>query len=239
MWDLTTATAATIPGARSSRGCIEPARAYDRDPVDAYEREYMAADEKVLHRQKATIPRWALGVTAGLPTIAALVAGLGLAIAGALPLLGALAIAGGGVLLAAILTLIMVVTGVTRTIVSNAAVHIQMGMSHVRIPMEEIEEISLGSSGERRVGIGVRKRLNGTTIFNMFGDNERAVKIRWAGHKGETILVCKEPDELVAAVHHAQKARPARVRVEVPESAEPEEQEVPASSSESEAERGA
>ncbi|MCB9594787.1 MAG: hypothetical protein H6719_18850 [Sandaracinaceae bacterium] len=192
--------------------------------MDDFERDYMAGEGAVLHRQKARLPKWVLGVASGIPAGALSIVGLTLLAAGIFSVLPALAMVGGGVLLGALIFLILVATGVTRITVSEGALDVQMGTGGIRIPIADIQDIRIGASGVRNQGIGVRRQLDGTRIYQMMGDNARAVRIERAGEPA-TVLVCQEPEALVEAV---QRARAKVPRVRVADEAEPLEEELEA-----------
>ncbi len=202
--------------------------------VDDYEREYMPGEGDVLHRQKAAIPRWVLAVPM-LPGLVGVGVGAVMLATGGLALLPALAVIGGSAAYTALMGGIMVATGVTRVTVSEGALELQMGPGGVTIPLHEIERISVGDSGVRNVGIGKRITLDGTRVYSMLGDNARAVRIERASQP-RVVIVCKEPDALVAAVEEA-RARAAAPRVRVA-TAEDAPDEVEASATRRERERG-
>ena len=202
--------------------------------MDDYERDYMQGEGKVLHRQKATLPRWVIGIPT-LPGFAAMIVGLVLLATGVLTVLPALAVVGGGALFAALLASIMVLTGVTRVTVSEGALDLQMGLGGMRIPIAEIDGISVGPSGARNHGIGKRILLDGTRVYSMLGDNARSVRVERAGQP-TIAIVCKEPDALVAAVNDA-KVRAPRVRVATDDEGEPVEVEAKAPAAKRERER--
>jgi len=190
--------------------------------ADDYERTFMPGDGEVLHRHKATIPRWTIGLAAGLPAGAGALAGVILFALSLISVLPALAILGGAAIYAALMTALMVLTGVARLSVSEGELQVQMGMSHLDVPIDEITSIEIGESGTRAKGIGLRLLLDGTRVYNLMGDANKAVRIRRAGESHDMVFVCREPDAVLAAVQEARTRTPVKVRVAAPEEAEHE-----------------
>lgn len=183
--------------------------------ADAYEREAMPGVGEVLYRHKVSSPRWVIGLAAGLPFGLGALGGVAALIGGATG--AGLGILGGATAFSAVMASVMVTFASARVAVSEGEVHIQLGFAGPRIPIDEIAAVRLAPSGWNRVGMGVRKDLRGTTVYTLWGDNERAVHIeRTDGTR--LVLVMKEPEAMLAALEEAMRRRAREgVRVEVPE----------------------
>ena len=181
--------------------------------TDPYERDQMPGVGEVLHRHKATSPRWAFGVTLGVPLGLACFVAAALVIGG--QLLAAAGIMLGSFALMALLGFVMVTFASARVAVSEGEIYVQLGFAGPKIPIEEVASVRLAPSGSNRMGMGVRNDLRGTTIMTMWGDNQRAVHIeRTNGTK--LVLVCKDPDAMVQAIAEAiarRDRRASKVRV--------------------------
>ncbi|MBO6939746.1 MAG: hypothetical protein JJ863_32545 [Deltaproteobacteria bacterium] len=183
---------------------------------DAYQQEHMAGGE-VLLRQKAIIPRWALGLIAGLPTVAGAVVG---GVLGALGLVSGLAAAGialaglGAGLLPAAISLVY---AVGRLVITTDELHLQIGMSGPRIPIEAIESVAVGRARTRNKGLGYKRLFDGTRIYSLLGDWRKAVKLTFVDQK-PMHLVCVNPEAVAEAIRTAMASKGrARVRVAVDE----------------------
>ncbi len=192
--------------------------------ADAYEREYMAGKGEVLYRHKVDSLKLGIGLGAGIPFGITALLSLFFLLTTPMPTMAALSPVLAGAVGAAIVTALSIVFGVARVTVSEGELHIQMGPAGPRIPIEEIESIDIGASGVRSYGLGYQKLLDGTSIYKMFGKNDRAVRITKRGDSNKLVLVMKDPDGLVAALREAQSraAGKPKVRVELEENAEEE-----------------
>lgn len=184
--------------------------------ADDYERKHMPGIGEVLFRQKVTIPAWLLALVSGLPLAFGAV-GTAVGLAEGLSGLGALGILAGSTLGTALMSGLMVVFAAGRIAVSEGELHIQIGPSGPRIPIESIRSVSIGASGIQTVGLGFKRGFDGVSIYNLLGDNARSVRIEREGGD-PLVLVCKQPDEVAAALReamarHARKTTTARVRV--------------------------
>jgi hypothetical protein len=168
--------------------------------ADAYEREAMPGVGEVLHRQRITSPRWLMALSVGLPILP----GLGLAASMAASGLwgAALGLGLGALGLGAMMSFLMVFFATTRIAVSEGELELKMGMFGPRIPISEIASVSIGRSGTNSIGMGAMNDLRGTTIYKMWGDNERAVHVTTNDGK-KRVFVCKEPDAMAAALEEA------------------------------------
>lgn len=204
---------------RPGGSAIPPVRERDMlgGMADAYEREAMPGVGEMLHRQKVTSPKWALAIATLGPVIP--LCGIGVTL-----LVGGQILGGAGALLGAALafagmSFLMVTFATARVAVSEGELHLQLGMAGPRIPIEDIASVSLAPSGSRRIGMGVRNDLRGTTTYTLWGHNARAVHVTKTDGK-KIVIVCKDPDALHAALEDAmsRKGRAGpQVRVEVEE----------------------
>lgn len=175
--------------------------------TDDYERQYMPGEGAVLYRDKATIPRWALGLVGGLPpTIGAVVSGVllatGIAVLPALaPVLGTVALAG-------IAAGCMVLFASARLVVSEGAMELKIGMSGPRIPIDDIEAVDVTRSATRARGLGVRVQSNGK-VYNMMGHPDRAVRLKLRSSDRPIFVVNRDPTALADAIRAAMARRGA------------------------------
>ena len=184
--------------------------------TDAYEREHMPGIGAVLHRQKQTVPRWAVGLVIGMPLAMTAFFASTLIAAGSVLAAG---LAMGGALLASLVGgAAMITFASARLVVSEGELCVQLGFAGPRIAMGDVARVSIGPSGTNRNGIGIRRSLGGTTWVFMWGDNARAVHVeRKDGTK--LVLVTKETDALHAALEEALARRDGkapRVRIADP-----------------------
>jgi hypothetical protein len=181
--------------------------------ADEYERRYMQGRGAVLYRDKATIPRWSLGLVGGLLSGGGAVGSAVMLAAGA-ALLSALLPLAGGAALAAFVTGAMVVFASGRLVVSEGELEIRIGPAGRRVPIDEIEAVEITASPSRARGLGVKKVIGGT-IYDLMGDPARAVRLTLRDG-GPLYVVPKDPDGLAEALEGAMSAGSvvARVRVE-------------------------
>ena len=189
--------------------------------ADAYEREHMAGDGEVLHREKAVVPRWVFPVVAGLPLASGGIATAFLLL-GSAPLLAALAPVLGATALALIAAGLLLTFAVGRVAVSEGALHIQIGTAGPKIPIDDIASFDIGESGTRRHGLGYKKLSDGTEIYNLMGQSARAVRIHLHSRKAAVVVVPRDPEALVGALNRAKAAATTGARVEAEEPAEEE-----------------
>lgn len=184
---------------------------------DPYERAHMPGVGEVLHRQKATVPRWAVGLVIGLPLVMSAFFAVTLSAAGSL--LAAGLTFGGALLASAIGGAAMITFATARLVVSEGELNVQLGFAGPRVALGDVARIWVGPSGTRKNGLGIRHSLGGTTWVFMFGDNARAVHVerRDGTH---LVLVTRETDALFAALEEAVARRDRalpRVRVAEPD----------------------
>jgi hypothetical protein len=168
--------------------------------ADAYERKYMAGDGLVLHRAKARAPGWMQAVLL-LPILA---------------LIPTMLAPGGlivGALTAPLVLLLWVLFSVLRVTVSEGQVSIQYGLFGPKIPTAAIESAEATSYEWTKFGgWGIKRSLRGEWIYNMPGDQGRAVRIVWHDRKGRrrvTWVGSREHLALAEAIARARRALPA------------------------------
>lgn len=168
----------------------------------------------LLYRDKMVPPVWARALM-GAVTFAPIVATTVATLTGADP---AILLAGAaGTSVAGVAALLF---AVLRVAVSEQEVHVQYGPLGPRIPIDEVESADVVEYSILKYGgFGIRLGLDGSMIYNMLGDGQRAVRFRLAkGRPSKTILVAsRDPEALAAAVNEALRRRSggggARVRV--------------------------
>ena len=169
--------------------------------TDAYEREYMKGQGLVLYRAKQRTP-WPMNGLMGVLTLA--------------PLIPVLTGATGAWILAAItlplMFLLWMVFAVLRVTVSEGSVDIQYGLFGPSIPITAIESAEPTTYAWTQFGgWGIRRGYNGEWIYNMPGDEGRAVRVTWRDDKGKrkvTLIGSKDHHQLAEAIAKARKALP-------------------------------
>jgi hypothetical protein len=170
----------------------------EAERVDAYEREYMAGDGTVLHRDKRPAPKWMqllLGSTALV----------GMVMLATPAWLTGLVFVPVGLVLWALFS-------VLRVSVSEGAVSIQYGVFGPTIPTAAIESAeAVDYDWKRFGGWGIRASRDGERLYNMPGDHGRAVRIVWRdGTKRRvTLFGTPHPEPTVAAIARARRGLPA------------------------------
>lgn len=168
--------------------------------IDAYEREYMGAEGKVLARHRMVAgPKFNvfLALLTGLITAPMLIGGQFLA----------------GAITLATMALMWVLMGVLRVSVSERTVNIQYMMIGPTIPIESIVSAeAITYSPLRSGGWGIRWRGDGW-IYNMMGDEGKAVKIVWTKAKGKEVVSyvgLKTAEALAADIRRAMQGAGTR-----------------------------
>lgn len=181
---------------------------------DAYEREAMPGVGEVLFRHKVTSPRWVIALTTVLPSTVLL--GLGAAMSFAGETGAGLALIGGGLGLGALMGALMVTFASARVVVSEGELHVQIGMAGPRVPIAEIESVTIAPSGGNKLGMGASIDLRGNRYIRLWGRNEDAVHVRLKSGTS-IVLTTKEPEPMAAAIREALARRDRlapRVRVD-------------------------
>lgn len=182
--------------------------------VDEYEAKYMGGGA-ILHQSKAKAP---LGFHL-LMLLPAIVSSLALGLAtldprapGWIPLM---------ILPSLVVTLpIWLLFSVLRVTVTTSHVHIQYGLFGPKIPLEKITSCEgVAYDWKKYGGFGIRRGADGSYLYNMMGDQGRAVKIGWTDEKGKsvtTLVSASDPEGFVRAVNKA-KSGAAKPKVRVAE----------------------
>ena len=178
---------------------------------DAYEREFMAGEGTVLHREKHRAPRLMhaiFGAAVAVVIGSAIATGQVLGVAFALP----------------VLALAWLMFSVLRVTVSSGAVNVQYGLFGPTIPTAAIESAEATAYDWKKFGgWGIRRGRGGEWIYNMPGDGGRAVRIVWRDRKGRrrvTLIGSPRADALAGQIGQAQRALPAGARPKALESGE-------------------
>jgi hypothetical protein len=168
---------------------------------DKYEARYMAGLGRVLHRDKHMMP-WPIQAIILAP---GLIAAAGAFAAG-------LWYVGLGVLPVFLLLWILFVS--LRVTVSEGAVNVQYGLFGPTIPTASITAAEATTYDWKRYGgYGIR-RAKGEWLYNMPGDEGRAVRIHWRDSKGKErthLIGTPNPDQMMAAIDEARKLLPGEV----------------------------
>lgn len=183
--------------------------------ADAYERDAMPGVGEVLFRHKVTSPRGLVGLATLFPSI--LLGGLGVGLAVAGYTVAGVAVIGGGVALGAVMAFLMVTFAAARIVVSEGEIHVQIGMSGPRIPIDEVVSVKVAPSGKHRVGMGASIDVHGNRYIRMWGDNATAVHVELTSGKS-IVMTMKEPEAMAAAIEEAIRRRDRvapKLRVEV------------------------
>jgi hypothetical protein len=173
--------------------------------ADAYEREYMKGEGLVLYRAKQRTP-WPM---------TALMAAVGLG--SLIPVL----VGAPGAWISAITTLpilfvVWALFAVLRVTVSQGNVNIQYGLFGPTIPIAAIEAVAPTQYKWTTVGgWGIRRGPGGSWVYNMPGDQGRAVRIEWRDAKGRrrvTLVGSKDHLELAKTIEKARRALPGAAK---------------------------
>lgn len=198
---------------------------------DPYERDYMSGRGATLYREKM-VGRRAWDAALLSPALLTGATAATLAATGAAPVAGMVAMTAVTALPTAMLWLLFRTLRVT---VTTEQVHIQFGLWGPEIPVEAIVDAQAVEYDWRRYGgFGIKYR-DGTWIYNMIGDDKKAVQITWVedGKERTTLVSSGDPATLAGAIREAM-ARKRRefmgpgVRVDEGAEAEHAEAEVPA-----------
>ena len=190
--------------------------------ADEYEAKYMGAAGEIIHREKAIAPlSWQLvfGSIVGVELIAM----IAMLLSGAGPMALAIFLPG-----ALVFFMLWMLFAVLRVTVSTDAFHVQFGVFGPRIPIASITTVeSIQYDWKEYGGWGLKRSFkDGTAMYNMWGDDGRAVKVTYVNEKGKTCRVAvgsANADTLAIALQRAragvrvETSEAARVRVAVPE----------------------
>lgn len=165
---------------------------------DAFEREYMTGEGLVSYRDKM-VAGWkmntAIAAVAGLMVFEAVSTGIWGSVTIGVPLL----------------LVLWLLFGVLRVSVSERAVEIKLGLFGPTIPMDAIESAQpIDYRWTAFGGWGIRRGPEGW-MYNILGDEGRAVKIRWRDSKGQpqvTYVGTRTAEALAEAIERGRKALP-------------------------------
>jgi hypothetical protein len=107
------------------------------------------------------------------------------------------------------LVLIWLLFAVLRVSVTREALHVQYGLFGPKIPIEDVERCeAVDYDWKQFGGWGIRYGRDGSTVYNMLGDQGRAVKVVYKkGQAKKTVLLSsRDPERLAAAVNQARAA---------------------------------
>jgi hypothetical protein len=94
---------------------------------------------------------------------------------------------------------------VLRVTVTSAHIHIQYGLFGPKIPLESVTSCEgVAYDWKKYGGFGIRRGGDGSTAYNMMGDQGRAVKIQWMDERGRpstTLVSAADPEAFVRAVN--------------------------------------
>ncbi len=168
---------------------------------DAYEAEYMQSEGMTLYRDKSRAP-WplhALFATISLFTLATAFTGPGAWV--------------GTVVALPIMMLMWMLFAVLRVSVSERHVNVQYGLFGPKIPISAIESVEdMEYDWKSFGGWGIRVNRKGEWMYNMPGDNGRAVRIVWRDAKGRSRVTCVgslQSGQLARQIAHARALGPA------------------------------
>ncbi|PRQ02611.1 DUF3093 family protein [Enhygromyxa salina] len=167
----------------------------ERRAPDAYEAEYMHGEGMVLYRDKSRAP-WPLHAVFGalsLVTIGSAFAGAGAWIGTAITL--------------PLLLVMWLLFSVLRVTVSEGHVNVQYGLFGPKIPISSIASVeAVEYDWKQWGGWGIRVNMKGEWIYNMPGDQGRAVRIEWTDRKGKskvTYIGSLESEDLAGRIAQA------------------------------------
>lgn len=170
--------------------------------ADPYEREYMKGQGMVLHRAKQRTP-WPMTALMG-----------GVALASLIPwFLGQPGAWLGALITLPILFVVWMLFAVLRVTVSEGSIDIQYGLFGPTIPIAAVESAEPTTYRWTRFGgWGIRRGPGGEWIYNMPGDQGRAVRVVWRDAKGRrkvTLIGSKDPQGVAEAIAKARRSLPA------------------------------
>ncbi|MCX4247602.1 hypothetical protein [Paraliomyxa miuraensis] len=172
------------------------------ETADPYERQYMKGEGLVLYRDKQRAP-WIMSALIG---------------AGALGILVPLVLGQPGAWLGALIGLpifflVWMLFAVLRVTVSQGKVQVQYGLFGPTIPISAIESVAPTEYRWTAFGgWGIRRGPDGSWLYNMPGDQGRAVRIEWRDAKGRrrvTLVGSKHNVELAKTIEQARRALPS------------------------------
>lgn len=117
------------------------------------------------------------------------------------------------------LVLLWLLFAVLRVSVTREAVHVQYGLFGPTIPIASVERCEVVDYDWKQYGgWGIRYGRDGSTVYNMLGDQGRAVKLVYRTGSGEktVLLSSRDPERLAAAVTlaRAEALAPGKARID-------------------------
>jgi hypothetical protein len=173
----------------------------DQRSADGYEAKYMSGGGEVLYRDKMVGGRGWRALLLGLPVAATILGSTPALLVDPSP--ATIAFAVGGTLFATVPFLLF---STLRVTVSTEQVHVQFGLWGPKIPIASIVASEVVSYDWKEYGgFGIRRGGDGSWVYNMMGDQGRAVKVRWMkdGKEHTHLLSSNDPQALASAIREA------------------------------------
>lgn len=184
----------------------EPQQPTPSSPRDEYVSKYMEGGE-ALAVSKKRMPAWWFALMA-LPGGGLLLASLIGVITGGVPIVGALASTLLSLLLVGMMALVF---SHLRMVVTDHALHVQLGLWGPKIPLEQIQSIrACPYDWKKYGGWGIRYGLDGSFCYSIPGGTGECVEIEWVNEKGKTVRHVVSSDDAAGIVATVQNARSAR-----------------------------
>jgi hypothetical protein len=171
--------------------------------ADDYERKYMGGDG-ALARSRARMPWWfhaLIGLVGTMSLVSAITSGNVVVLAWSLATVPVLAV-------------VWLLFLYLRVTVSADALHVQLGLFGPKIPIADVLEATVAQYDVLKYGgWGIRLGLDGSVAYSVPGYGGRGLRVRFTkGGRERTVFVTSpNPDELVAAIEKAEKARGVRI----------------------------
>lgn len=210
----------------------EPQQPTPPAPRDEYVSKYMEGGD-ALAVSKKRMPAWWFALMA-LPGGGLLLASLMGVLTGGVPVVGAIA---STLLSLMLVTMMALVFSHLRMVVTEHALHVQLGLWGPKIPLDRIQSIrACPYDWKKYGGWGIRYGLDGSFCYSIPGGTGECVEIAWLNEKGKTVRHVVSSDDAADIVATVERARSARgiaatgVRVESSAAAAAEPVELDASS---------
>ena len=178
---------------------------------DEYEATYMS-DGGLVQQTKSKAPWWFAALVL-LPALFSTIAVASMVLFRHAPALALLAI----VPALLISFPIWILFSILRATITTKYLHIQYGLFGPKIPLEKIHSCeAVNYDWKQYGGFGIRGGRDGSTAYNMAGDQGMAIKVRYTNEKGKEkvlLLSAPDPDGFAAALNKARGASSVPVRV--------------------------
>lgn len=172
---------------------------------DEYVAKYMEGGE-ALAIAKKRMPWWWF-VLLGIPAMGMATAGITGGIAGTVPAIGVLLTLLMAVFLMGFMTLLF---SHLRTVVTDHAMHIQLGLWGPKIPLQNITSIrSAMYDWKKYGGWGIRWGRDGSICYSVPGGTGQCVEVEWTNDKGKTVKHVVSADDAAGIVNAVERARSA------------------------------